>query len=190
MKLFGWLSQKASNQKSRIKSFSRKITSADELERNGQYIIGMAKDLAKNKESRNESFASAYKRLNLDEKKLAETYNYFSLRFYIFVFFLIIGLFIGVLYLFTKPWAALAALGFILYCLANMFVCSFRMFQIRKRELFPVSYWTAFPSEWWPKEFKPLKKPSSKKNEKLPDNVKKLHDGSSPRRSLKNKNEE
>lgn len=156
MGLFSWISTKTTNSASRAKNFVRRISSADEIEKNGEFIVGMIKDLSSKPENaRQETFASAYQRLNLTEERLAETYNYYGLRFNIFLFFFIIGVFLCGWYTFQMSFAALAVLGFLAFCLGHLFVASFRMLQIRRRELLPVSYWLSVPREWWPRPFVP-----------------------------------
>lgn len=163
MRLFRWMSSKASSQGSKLKNFARRVTSADELEKNGEFIMGMVQKVSSTPEGTvQETFENAYQRLGLTEESLAKTYASLLTRFNIFIFFTLVGLTLFVWYIIDGSWAFLAALGFILYCLGQLFVASFRMLQIRRRELLPVSYWTAVPSEWWPKPFVPLrKKPSS-----------------------------
>ena len=158
MGLFNWVSTKTTNSANRLKGFARRISSADELEKNGEFIVGMVKDLSASPEqSRQETFASAYQRLNLTEERLAEAYNYYGLRFNIFLFFFVLGLFLGVWYAFSMSIAALASIGFLAFCAAHLFIASFRMLQIRRRELLPVSYWVSVPGEWWPKPFVPAR---------------------------------
>lgn len=160
MGLFSWLSNKTTNSVSRTKRFARRISSADELEKNGNFILGMVKSLSVTPENvRSETFASAYQRLNLTEDRLAESYHHYEMRFNIYLFFTVLGLFLVGWYTYQLSIAALATLGFLAFCLGNLFVASFRMLQIRKRELLPVSYWVASPSEWWPRPFVPLKTP-------------------------------
>lgn len=165
MGIFNWASQKVSNQGNRLKGFVRRITSADELEKNGLFIIGMVKQIgAQPEEVVQETFENAYQRLGLTEESLSKTYNSLMMRFNIFLFFAVLGLILGVYYATQGALGAIASIGFLAYCLAHLFIASFRMLQIRKRELVPVSYWVAAPEEWWPKPFVPLRKkrPSNK----------------------------
>lgn len=160
MGLFNWASTKIKNQGSKTKGFVRRITSAEELEKNGEFIVGMVKQLSNSQdEVIQETFENAYQRMGLTEEKLAKTYASLLIRFNIFLFFGVLGVCLGVWYAFQASLGALASIGFVAYCLGHLFVCSFRMLQIRMRELVPVSYWLAVPNQWWPRPFKPLRKP-------------------------------
>jgi hypothetical protein len=182
MGVFRWFSTKASNQGSKLKGFARRVSSAEELEKHGQYIVGMAKDVASVPEaSRQETFESAYQRLGLSEESLRTTYGYYMFRFNLFLFFGVMGIVLGAWYAFNGSWAALAVLGFLAICVGQLFVASFRMLQIRRRELFPVSYWMSVPRQWWPTAF--VERQRGQPNAGHPtNNVRQLRPSSSPRR--------
>ena len=187
MGLFKWMSSKASSQGTKLKNFTRRVTSADELEKNGEFILGMVHKLSSTPDDAvQETFENAYQRMGLTEESLATTYNSLLTRFNIFMFFSIVGVSVCVWYIMEGSWAALAAIGFILYCAAQLFVSSFRMLQIRRRELLPVSYWLAVPREWWPQQFIPQ---PPRRSSRKQDSRKQVNSDSSLRKNVVNLND-
>lgn len=154
MGIFNWVAGKGKAAASGAKSFTRKITSADELEKNGKFIVDMVKNISTVPEAeRLETFQNAYIRLGLDEEKLEQNYKFFLIRFRIFLGFSILGLGLLIWNLVNFSFAFLACIGFLAYCLAQTFIGSFRILQINKRELVSVSYWLKNKKHWWPKPF-------------------------------------
>jgi len=169
MGFFSWIASRPK----RLKDYGKKVIVADEIKKNADYIVDMASSLNV-KSDRHETFQNAYSRLGLTEERLKETYKYYMDRFNMFIAFLGLGFVMAIYFLFTgSPLSSLATLSFMLICLAQMFNASFRMAQIRKRELFSVLYWLKRKDEWWPRDFVPKKsskdlvKRSSKKERDL-----------------------
>ena len=147
MGVFNWLSK----QPSRAKNYTEKVIGVDELKENGQYIIDMAKNLSKNSDRR-ETFENAYARLGLKGDDLQQSYKFYMSRFSLFMFFSGLALVTFLFALFHESWSSLPILSFLAICFSQMFIASFRMMQIRYRELFDVSVWLKNPKEWWIKD--------------------------------------
>lgn len=152
MGLFSWI---ASRPKA-VADYGKKVVGTEEIKKNADFIVDMATSVSK-KTKRFETFESAYSRLGLTEDQLMQTYNYYSLRFNIFVFFSGIALVALGYAVYEFSWGFFAILGFLSICLAQLFSASFRMYQIRRRELVPAIEWLREPKEWWIKPFKPMK---------------------------------
>lgn len=154
----------AKRQPSRAAAFGRKVVAADQIKDNAAYIADMARSLGPDEESRarRETFENAYARLNMTPERLARTYGMYSNRFLLFLFFLVIAVVLGVGFAITRPWSVVPVVGFVALCLAQMFTCSFRMAQIRHRELFSVVVWLKNPHEWWIHSMSPPEPPRSK----------------------------
>jgi hypothetical protein len=105
----------------------------------------------RNRPARVETFQSAYKRLNLTEKDLAANYQGLFLRFWIAAIFAMGGVALLALYCLNGRFGALLpGLGFLAICAGQMFVASFRSFQIRHRALTPPTLWAKHPEQWAP----------------------------------------
>ena len=148
MGLFSWI---ASRPKS-LKEYGKKVVGAEQIKENAGFIADMAKSL-KPTATRYETFENAKARLGLSEKDLEETYKYYTTRFNIFVFFFGIGLVVFAYYLMSLSWSAVPVIGFLAVCVAQLFAASFRMYQIRRRELVVPMEWFRAPHEWWVKPF-------------------------------------
>lgn len=99
-----------------------------------------------------ETFQSAYERLGLTEETLAKVYQNYFLKLYLSMVVGVGGTALTALYLAQgSSWAAvLAYLGFAAVCVSQMFSASFRMYQIRRRQLCDVKEWLKRRSEWLP----------------------------------------
>jgi len=152
--------------------FSRRINNAKDSGskifgvpniKQGWNLIEHLKNKIKPQSNRKESFNQAYKRLKLNEDKLEEAYNFFVVRFYIFCVFFFIAIILTVNAAVNgNATSFFGFLGFIALCLGFMFQSSFRLFQMRKRELCSATVWAAPLDEWIP-PFKLEKKYSSSK---------------------------
>ena len=152
MGFFSWIASRPKG----LLNYGKKVVGTEEIKKNADFIVDMASSLP-SKSKRFETFDSAYSRLGLTEEKLVETYKYYTTRFNIFFSFFGLGLVFLVYNLIQGSWAVFATIGFLMFCLAQLFIASFRMYQIRRRELAPPIEWLRDPKEWWVKPFKPLK---------------------------------
>ena len=153
MGFFNWIGSRPK----RLADYGKKVLGTEEIKKNADYIVDMASSLNV-KSDRHETFENAYARLGLTEDRLKETYKYYMDRFNMFIAFFGLGLVMTGYFLISgAPLSSLATLAFMLICLAQMFNASFRMLQIRKRELLSVMEWLKRKEEWWPKEYKPRK---------------------------------
>lgn len=143
------------NRKDSLVDKSKKMTNYEEVESIGKLIGGMAKSLHPAnvpKKGKVETFQSAYERLGTNETILAKIYRNFFLRFYISAgIFVVSTLFTLSFLLQGHGLSLLAYIGFAAVCLAQMFATSFRMYQMRSRQLFGVSQWLKHKEEWFPK---------------------------------------
>lgn len=157
MGFFNWVKRRPSS----VVNYGKKMIAADQLKEGGQSIVDMAKSLNKNS-GRQETFENAYHRLGMTEEKLKEAYKFYAVRFYMFVGFSVLAFAFMFYYLFTTPLFSIGILGFLAICLSQIFHSSFRMMQMRHRQLLPPSYWFSNTDEWW---IRPL--PVKKKKRKL-----------------------
>lgn len=99
-----------------------------------------------------ETFQSAYERLGLTEESLGKVYQNYFLKLYLSA---IVGaggtLLTGIHLAQGSSFAVvLAFFGFAAVCLSQMFSASFRMYQIRRRQLCDVKEWLKKSAEWFP----------------------------------------
>lgn len=151
MGLFNWLGKAPT----RLANYGKKVVGAEGIKNNADFIVDMAKGLS-NKPSRFETFQSAYERLGLTEDKLKSNYDYHIMRFNLF--FAFIGLALVALVYFSVQGnylAIVSSLAFVALCVSQLFNASFRMYQIRRRELVSVLEWFNNRDQWWIKPFTP-----------------------------------
>lgn len=111
---------------------------------------------------REETFANAYQRLELDESKLAQSHRYHSFRFYLFSIFFTVATGIFLFSLVRGDWVAMApSLGAMALLGSLAFQASFVLFKIERRALLPVSEWVHSPGSWIPAPFQPQARPGS-----------------------------
>ena len=147
MGLFSWIGSAPK----RLVGYGRKVVAGEQIEKGGRYIVDMATGL-RAQSDRRETFENAYARLGMTEEKMQEAYRFYMNRFYLFAFFGVIGVIVFAYFLIQMTWTALAVVGFLAVCLSQLFNASFRMYQMRQRELLPVIEWLRVPSEWWIRE--------------------------------------
>ena len=132
---------------------SKKVVAYDEVRSNWGLIKDWASQLnpMSVKAGRVETFENAYERLGLDEQTLVDVYKNWFLRMYLTLAVFVGGLSVA-LYFVTlgKLLALLPFTGFAAICAAQIFTSSFRMYQIRTRQLCPISEWLSNRSEWFP----------------------------------------
>ena len=162
MGLFNW----ASRQPKRTADYVKKVVAGEEIQKGGQYIADMAKGLRKDS-GRRETFENAYQRLEMTDEKLQQSYKFYNNRFSLFLFFFGLGIAVFIFFMFQSFWSAISVFGFLAVCLSQMFNASFRMMQIRHRDLLPVAYWLRTPDEWWPRPLVLKKSKSSSKNQNV-----------------------
>lgn len=139
-------------QPKRAVDFGKKVVAADQLKEGGQYIADLKNSL-KTDSRRQETFENAKRRLNLNEQDIASSYKLYTFRFNMFLFFSILALVVGGYFAVSGRATALAFVGFLAIAVSQLFNASFRLMQIRYRELLPISFWLNNPKEWW---LKPL----------------------------------
>lgn len=133
--------------------YGKRVVNYEEIQETGHWIGDMFRRLTAGRagQGREETFANAYDRLNMDEAKLALSYKFYNVRFYVFGVFAAIGIGIALHSLiFGHVWTLAMSIGFLAICGAFLFQSSFRCFQMEQRELVPVSYWLQHPGRWIP----------------------------------------
>lgn len=135
-------------QPKRAKEVAKNIVAADQIKKGSDFIVEI-NDSLRPKTIRQESFRNAAQRLNVSEEQIPETYKFFSFRFFLFSGFFVLSLIMTIVFLSFGKFAAIGGFGFMAICAAQCFNASFRMMQIRYRELLSVSFWLANPKEWW-----------------------------------------
>lgn len=147
--MFGWIKKKGLNSV----DYSKKIIAADEIKKNATDIKDMASILLKpTKNTRNETFNDAKKRLNVNDMELFQVYKNYFYSFYISFAFSIICFALLMKYLFmdNNIMGGIATLSILCICLANSFRFSFRAFQIKHQKLCTVKEWFDRGNEWFP----------------------------------------
>lgn len=151
--MFNRTRRTASSTAKKTINYGKKVISYEELSKNGNFIKDLFLKLLpkKNQQVREETFANAYQRKNMDEEQLALSYKYYAMRFYIFALFASLDtallLHFGFDGQFLMAWLCFV---FLLVCLSLCFQASFRALQIERRELFDVHYWLQNPGAWIP----------------------------------------
>lgn len=147
----------------------RTLLNLDEARENMNNIQGMFEQVTRPKKGREETFANAYQRLNLDEAQLAQTHRYHSFRFYLFSVFFTVATGVFLFSLVRGDWFTLApSLGAMALLGALAFQASFTLFKIERRAFMPVSEWLHTPSSWIPAPFQPQARPSSSSSLRRP----------------------
>jgi len=142
----------AKRQPQRATGFVRKVVGGDQIQSGADYIKDLGQGLKPRRQGR-ETFENAVGRLNLREEDLRDAYKFQTFRFFLFLG-LSVAAGIGAGYFaLQSSFAFLGFLGFICIGAAQIFNASFRMMQIRYKELLPVKFWLQNSSEWW---YKPL----------------------------------
>jgi len=153
MGFFSWTKRKAYD----AKSYGEKIVGAEEIRRNYDYIVQMAKIVLSPKYakeySRKETFLEAQKRLNVSDADIVKNHRNMVYGFYVSLFFGIVCFLIVIYNLFflKNLLGALTSLSILAVCLANSFRYSFRAFQIKHKKLCSVKEWWDRADEWFPK---------------------------------------
>lgn len=139
-----------------VKDRAKKVVNWDEIAQHGQDIQDTLQTLAKPKVGREETFSNAYRRLGLDESKLAQSHRYHSFRFYLFSTFLTISFGVFLFSLIHADWFTLApSVGALILMGALAFQASFILYQIERRTLVDVREWLQHPGSWIPAPFQP-----------------------------------
>lgn len=183
----GWFSR----QSNRLKGYGGKIFGSSEIRANHDIIRQSFQRLTgwKHREIREETFANAYARFNLNEKELKTIYGNFLFRFYLFLSFLFIDVALLAYFIATGNWTGLMpAIGFFALCIVQVFIATFRAYQISRRELVGVYEWWKDPDNWWPKPFKGQKPRNSSGGKSMSSNSSSAVKNSNPTQSFKNKN--
>lgn len=137
----------------RGKNYTEKVVNAEEIKSTWSEVTRIAKDnlLPSKGPVREETFNNAMSRLKLSESDLPKAYLYQLTRLYIFTVGLAIGLGFIVYFLITQNFMAMiACMGFSLAMAALSFQASFRSFQIQRRELVSILFWSQHPRHWLP----------------------------------------
>lgn len=165
----------AKRQPQRATGFVRKVVGGDQIQSGAEYIGDLRRSLKPRREGR-ETFENAVGRLKIREEDIHDAYKLQSFRFFLFLGLSLLSLAGGVYFASQSSFAFLGFLGFVLIGGAQIFNASFRMMQIRYRELLPVKFWMQNANEWW---YRPLPKrvSSSKKIAVKPSSVKKIKKG-------------
>jgi hypothetical protein len=149
----------------RGKRFASNVVAAEEIKQNSVYVGGLMRKLVTPSTSdREETFAAARMRLNLTEADLLQRHKEFSIRFYIFFFFLTMDLVLmGWFAIHANYMAILGCFGFAVFSLAQMVAAAFRAAQIQLEELIDVPTWFSRRDLWIPGNYVPrANKPRSK----------------------------
>lgn len=159
MKFFSWLASRPK----KVVNYGKSIVGTEDLKKNAEFISDMAQSIAgKTDTKRSETFENAYTRLGLTEEDLAKSYKYYEIRFNIFIAFAALAILLLIYSLVvSKILSAFAILAFMAVCLSQLFTSSFRMYQIRRRELVSVKEWAQHKEEWWPRTFEVQRRSSS-----------------------------
>lgn len=161
----GWFSK----QGDKIKNYGGKLVGSREIETNHNIIRQSISRLFgwRKREIKEETFANAYARFGLNESKLKAIYSQFVFRFYLFLAFLFVDVFLLALFIAQGNWkGVLPSVGFFAICFTQVFISSFRSYQIKRRELVGFRDWFSDPDAWWPAPIKPVKNNKSLKKVK------------------------
>jgi hypothetical protein len=148
-KMAGWFSR----QGTKMKDYSAKVVGAEEIRNNHQIMRDSISRLLswRRREVREETFANAVARLKMDEATIRETQQQFVYRFYLFLGLMLVNVLFMAWSIAEGSWASLMpGLGFFALCLSQLFIASFRAYQISRRELVGVGQWWKDPDAWWP----------------------------------------
>ena len=140
------------------KTTAQRVVGWDQIQEGGKTIRNLWGQLLPKRptKGREETFSNAMRRLKIDEARLQDTYRFYIVRFYTFYVFLLLALGYIMYTLTQAQWFALiSCTGFLAICFAMCFDASFRLLQIRRRELISPSMWLHSPMEWMP----PLRMP-------------------------------
>ncbi len=162
MGLFSWIKSRPAATTGAIKKKVNKVIPVREITMGKNDIVRYF-DALKPKNVRQETFEAAMTRLGLSSDDLKAAYAVQLIRFRIFVSFMVVIFAYTGYFSVTKGliWA-LPPISFSLVLLALAASASFRMAQIAKRELFPVSVWLSDSDLWWPASRLPSRKSSKK----------------------------
>lgn len=163
----------AKRQPQRATGFVRKVVGGDQIQTGAEYINGLRQSLKPRREGR-ETFENAVGRLKVREEDIYDAYKLQTFRFFLFFGLSILALIGGIYFAAQSSFTFLGFFGFIFIGAAQIFNASFRMMQIRYRELLPIKFWMQNPNEWW---YRPLPKKSQKKIDVKPSSVKKIKKG-------------
>lgn len=169
----------AKRQPQRATGFVRKVVGGDQIQNGADYIKDLGQSLTPRRQGR-ETFENAVGRLNLREDDLYDAYKFHTFRFFLFLSLSVVASFCVAYFALQSSFAFLGFLGFICIGIAQVFNASFRMMQIRYKELLPVKFWLQNSSEWW---YKPL--PPRKSNQKTSTSSRKTIASSSFKRIKK-----
>lgn len=141
--------------KDRLANRAGKVFNTEEIRDNWSLIQRLQHQVFRRPTvAREETFRHAYRRLQLTETDLAASHQYHLVRFYIFATFASLALGSTVYSLVSAHWFGLGpSLGALILMGALAFQASFRLFQIERRELVPVSEWFSHPGSWVPAPF-------------------------------------
>jgi hypothetical protein len=146
----------------KTKTRVRQVLNIDEMVENKNTIQRTFQQLTQPRVGREETFSNAYRRLNLDEAKLAQSHRYHSIRFYIFSIFGTIALGTFLFALIRGSWFSLApSFGAMALLSALVFQASFVLYQIERRSLVSTKEWLHHPRSWIPAPFQPVALSSS-----------------------------
>jgi len=150
-------------QPKRATGFVKKVVGADQIKDGAEYISTLREGLKARPETR-ETFENAVGRLNIKETDIHDSYKFHVFRFFLFVSLSVLAVVFGAYVASQGSWGAIAFIGFLSVSLSQIFNASFRMMQIRYRELLPVKFWVENPKEWW---YRPLPKARSSSQKKM-----------------------
>lgn len=170
--MFKWVRKGTTTVKDKLVNEGKTLLGTEEAKRYGNKIVDDAKKSLNPfavKQGRQESFESAMLRMGLNEEDIKQSYANHQLRFYIGLLIFIVAIIVLIKMLIAGNIFALGpAIACMALCLSQMFDGSFRTYQIRKRQLVPISEWIADYNEWWPsrllskEEVEALKRKSKK----------------------------
>lgn len=155
--MFGWLGKKINNTKKNITETGKELLAVETIKSTNKEIKDMYDVILnpenKIKNSKNESFKEAQKRLNVSDIDLIKIYNNYKIIVYVSLFFTISLFLVLMYYLYVqfKILNSISLLVFIVFSLINAFQFSFRAYQIKSKKLCSVKEWWDNPDNWIPK---------------------------------------
>lgn len=143
---------------------AKKLLAVEQIKENFGWMKSAAGTLMPSsvKRGRVETFERAMERQRVSHEDLDKFYTNYVLKFWISTILLATGWMVAILYLLDKQWLVLFPIvGFSAICLSQMFVASFRAYQLTNRKFCDVSEWIANRSAWvpWSFELPPPPKP-------------------------------
>lgn len=135
---------------------AKKLIGYDEALANAGWIGGLFKGLMPSsiRAGRIETFDHAMARLKVTSENQSRIYTNYVFRFWIFSAFSVIGLALGARYALAGSLISfLPVAGFEAVCLSQIFVGSFRAYQIANRRFCDVSEWLGRAGSWVPQGF-------------------------------------